>query len=217
MKAIDILIEAESVKPTALENPSNKKVATTTQAAAKINTDTGPTSAAFRNKLNQISGRLGVSTSDLLKIMHFESGLDPARTNDIGATGLIQFLPKTAKKLGTTTAELAKMSAVDQLDYVEKYYRMNQVKPGMDIGDLYLMTYMPAAVQMNKPDDFVLGVDPTSKQWNRTEKVSKPFPNDPTVTLANNWDKNPAFADYATKNNRDYFTVGDIRKYITAR
>jgi hypothetical protein len=216
MKALDILTEADVVTPTALENPTNKKVPAAPQAGAKL-TDTGPASAAFRNKLKQIAARLGVSTSDLLRIMHFESGLDPARTNEIGAVGLIQFLPKTARNLGTTTAELAKMSAVDQLDYVEKYYKMNQVKPGMDLGDLYLMTYMPAAVQMNKPDDFVLGINPVSTAWNKADKYGRPFPNDPAVTRANNWDKNPAFANYAKKNNKDYFDVGDIRKYITAR
>jgi hypothetical protein len=205
MKAFDILHEANAIKPTP---PAGAK------AGAKFSDDQGPSSPAFFNKLKQISARLGVSTSDLLRIMQFESGLDPSRTNDIGATGLIQFLPKTARNLGTTTADLRKMSAVEQLDYVEKYYKMNQVKPGMDIGDLYLMTYMPAAVQMNKPDNFVLGINPASAEWNKVEKYGRPFPNDPTVTRATNWEKNPSFRPAPP---RDYFTVGDVKKYITAR
>ena len=39
-----------------------------------------------------------------------------------GATGLIQFLPSTARGLGTTTDALAGMSSVEQLNYVEKYF-----------------------------------------------------------------------------------------------
>lgn len=39
-----------------------------------------------------------------------------------GATGLIQFMPSTAKQLGTTTDKLAAMTEVDQLDYVAKYF-----------------------------------------------------------------------------------------------
>ena len=38
------------------------------------------------------------------------------------ATGLIQFMPKTAKNLGTSTQQLFKMSNVQQLDYVYKYF-----------------------------------------------------------------------------------------------
>jgi len=41
-------------------------------------------------------------------------------TNSIGATGLIQFMPDTAKRLGTSTEALRKMGAINQLDYVFK-------------------------------------------------------------------------------------------------
>lgn len=40
-----------------------------------------------------------------------------------GATGLIQFMPATAQGMGTTTAALAAMSAVQQLDYVQRYFK----------------------------------------------------------------------------------------------
>lgn len=39
-----------------------------------------------------------------------------------GAIGLIQFMPSTAKGLGTSTSALKQMTAVDQLAYVEKYF-----------------------------------------------------------------------------------------------
>ena len=74
---------------------------------------------------------------------------DSSKRNSIGAVGLIQFMPDTAKLLGTTTAKLRAMSAVEQLDYVEKHlvnckrdagYRDNQT---LDSGTLYSLVFLP--------------------------------------------------------------------------
>lgn len=64
-------------------------------------------------------------------------------------------MPKTAAALGTTTDELAKMTAVEQLDYVYKYFKMVGLKPGSNLQDLYMGVFMPAA--MGKGPDHVLG------------------------------------------------------------
>lgn len=110
----------------------------------------------FLPKLDQVARRLGIERDVLLNVMRFESKLDPQAVNPMSrATGLIQFMPRTAGGLGTSVEELYNMSATDQLDYVEKYYKQNGVKPGATVGDLYILTFMPAAA--NKPDDFVLG------------------------------------------------------------
>ena len=117
----------------------------------------------FDSKLQKVANSLGVDKKHLIAIMKAESGMDPAAVNDhSNATGLIQFMPKTARLLGTTVEELKKMSAVDQLDYVYRYYRMVGVQPGMDAGDLYMATFMPAAV--GKPDNFVLGARNSDKK-----------------------------------------------------
>ena len=122
---------------------------------------TKETNAAFKEpyfmeKLKKVASNLGVSEKDLIGIMKHESGLNPRAVNPYSkATGLIQFMPKTARGLGTTIDEIYKMSATDQLDLVEKYYKNNGVKPGNDIGDLYMLTFMPAAI--DKSDSFVLG------------------------------------------------------------
>lgn len=219
MKTIDILNEAPiSVTPTALEKPG------TNQSKKEIPKTSGKGDASsleFFNKLKGIAGRLGVSTSDLLRIMQFETGgsMDPAEgPNGVGAVGLIQFMPDTAKGLGTTTVALQKMTAVEQLDYVEKFYKTNGVRPGMGIGELYLMTFMPAAVKNNKPDGFILGIDPASKRWSPEDKNARPFPSDPkkSLTLANLWRDNPSFTKIplAEKPPRDFFTVGDVKKTI---
>lgn len=110
----------------------------------------------FNGKLEKMAGELGVKKEDLITIMKFESRLDPkARNPYSGATGLIQFMPSTARELGTSTEELSKMSAVEQLDYVFMYFKQKGIKPGMSLGDLYLAVFYPAAV--GKSDNMVLG------------------------------------------------------------
>lgn len=86
----------------------------------------------FEAKLGQVSQALGIDPNWLLNVMAVETSgtFDPAIQNPKSkATGLIQFMPEwskaaTAKALGTTVAELKKMTATQQLDYVQKYFEM---------------------------------------------------------------------------------------------
>ena len=51
--------------------------------------------------------KLNIDPKDLLGIMNSESGLNPQAVNkSSGATGLIQFMPATAKSLGTTVSPM---------------------------------------------------------------------------------------------------------------
>ena len=110
----------------------------------------------FNGKLDKVAKELGVKKEALIAIMKHESGVNPKAVNPMsGATGLIQFMPDTARKLGTSTDELRKMDGVEQLDYVYKYFKMVGVRPGMDLGDLYMAVFMPAHI--GKPEDTVLG------------------------------------------------------------
>lgn len=112
----------------------------------------------FNKKLDKVADALGVSSKDLIAIFKQESGGDPKAVNKLsGATGLIQFMPNTARSLGTTTDELRDMSGVEQLDYVYKYFKMVGVKPGMGLGDLYMAVFMPKYV--GAPDNTPLGVN----------------------------------------------------------
>lgn len=109
----------------------------------------------FNKKLQKIADKLGVAKSDLIAIMRLESGLDHTIQNKKSkAIGLIQFMPDTARSLGTTTDALKNMTAVEQLDYVYKYFVMRGVQPGMKLGDLYLAVFWPAGV--GKPDNYVI-------------------------------------------------------------
>ena len=115
----------------------------------------------FNKKLDKIASALGVESRHLLAIMKMESGVDPSAVNkQSGATGLIQFMPDTASSLGTSVEALRRMSAVDQLDYVYKYFKMVGVKPGMDLGDLYIAVFMPKYVGAD--DSTVLGKEGAS-------------------------------------------------------
>lgn len=73
------------------------------------------------------SERLGINPNDLAQIISFETGgtFDPSQKNLSGgsARGLIQFMPSTARAMGTTTEALAAMSFDDQMLYVEKYLK----------------------------------------------------------------------------------------------
>ena len=112
---------------------------------------------AFKRKTIAIARRLSMDPDHLMAIMAFETGrsFDPSITNRAGsgATGLIQFMPATAKSLGTTTRELAAMSAFDQLDYVEKYLKPYAGRMA-DLPSAYMAVLYPRAV--SQPDDYVL-------------------------------------------------------------
>ncbi|MCI5715070.1 MAG: transglycosylase SLT domain-containing protein [Candidatus Onthomorpha sp.] len=110
--------------------------------------------ATFIAKVKSISARLLIEPDWLMAVMYKESGINEKAVNpNGGATGLIQFMPATAKSLGTTTAALKAMSNVEQLDYVYKYYKPYVTKLN-SYPDLYLATFFPAA--LGKSDDWVL-------------------------------------------------------------
>lgn len=110
---------------------------------------------AFIAKVKEVAAKLGINPNWLMAIMYWESArtFSPSITNSIGATGLIQFMPSTAIGLGTTTAALRQMTAVQQMDYVYKYYLPYKSKITNYI-DCYLVTFFPAAI--GKPDTHVI-------------------------------------------------------------
>lgn len=106
----------------------------------------------FISKVKEISENLQISPDWLMAIMYHESGLDSTIQNSIGATGLIQFIPSTAKWLKTSPEKLKLMSNVEQLDYVYAYYKpfAGRFK---SVYDLFAYSFMTIAV--GKPDDWV--------------------------------------------------------------
>lgn len=107
-------------------------------------------SQGFYNKVVQVAKRIKCNPDDLMALMNSESNLNPASQNpSSNATGLIQFMPTTAKGLGTSVEKLKTMSAEQQLVYVEKYLLEVKKSAGyndtdtIDAGTLYALTFLP--------------------------------------------------------------------------
>src|SRR5690554_3587730 len=87
-------------------------------------------SAEFREVVFTICAALGIDPDYIMACIAWESNetFSPSVKNmaGSGATGLIQFMPKTAIGLGTTVEALARMTAVEQLDYVRMYFKPYQ-------------------------------------------------------------------------------------------
>jgi len=138
-------------------------------------------SPLFRERVAAIALRLSVDPNWLMAAMAFETGnrFSPDVVNArSGATGLIQFMPRTAIGLGTTTELLAKMTAVEQLGKVDEYL-LPFAGSMRSLDDLYMAILWPAAV--GKPDDYVLFAEGGSAYaQNRELDVDK----DKTITKA---------------------------------
>jgi hypothetical protein len=118
----------------------------------------------FVEKVKEIAARVHVEPLDLLAVMSFESGFNPKAVNqDSGATGLIQFLKSTATGLGTTTAKLKEMTAVEQLVFVEKFFAGSKarLKDHHTLEDTYMAVLFPAAI--GKGPDHVLFKKPSKR------------------------------------------------------
>lgn len=120
-------------------------------------------SPAFRSKVIDMSARIGVDPDDLMSCMAFESAetfrADIKNAAGSGAVGLIQFMPSTAKGLGTSIELLSVMTPESQLDYVEKYFKPYSGKM-KNLGDIYMAILWPAGI--GKSDEWVL--------WNQANR-----------------------------------------------
>lgn len=110
-----------------------------------------------RVKVFDIAREMGMQADHLMSAMAFESGesFNPAMKNGAGsgATGLIQFMPATAKEMGTTTAALAAMTVERQLDFVRAYFRPYKGRL-KTLEDVYMAILWPAAI--GQPDSYPL-------------------------------------------------------------
>lgn len=114
-------------------------------------------SETFRDRVWWIADTIEMDPDDLMSCIAWESGRtfrpDIRNQAGSGATGLIQFMPATARALGTTTAALAAMTAEDQLNYVYQYFRPWRGKL-RTLGDVYMTILWPKGV--GKSDSYVV-------------------------------------------------------------
>lgn len=108
----------------------------------------------FAEKVNAICGRIGIDPSWLMACIAFETGrtFKSSTQNPVSkATGLIQFMPSTALGLDTTVGELAAMSEIDQLDYVERYFEPFKGRL-RTLSDTYMAILWPKGVGMREDE-----------------------------------------------------------------
>jgi len=78
----------------------------------------------FLRQVEGVAQRVGAKPEELMGVMSLETmgTFRPSVANpDTHATGLIQFMPRTAQGLGTSIGELSRMTPSEQLPWVEKY------------------------------------------------------------------------------------------------
>lgn len=113
---------------------------------AKIHT---PMPTVFEAKVRKVAELLKVQPEWLMAVMYSECRFDHDKYNlkGSGAVGLIQFMPATAKEMGTSTQAIANMSHEQQLDLVWRYLQAYREKYGdyESLTDLYLAVLYPKA------------------------------------------------------------------------
>ncbi|KPH12683.1 hypothetical protein [Chryseobacterium sp. ERMR1:04] len=140
--------------------------------------------------------------NELMAIMHLETvatfspskkGVSKSGTRFIG---LIQFSEATAKTLGTTYDSLGKMTFIEQMDYVEKYLKVNKDKMNT-IVDFYLQVIKPNAVGNGGNPNYIvfdesINVPDGDGSKTNSEQRSKNIQNEPWVTKYG-YASNPTF------------------------
>ena len=124
--AVEIPPEAPEMLPTSDSRPAYQKInydnPTLQRALQDHRFEPG-----FFPRLEQLCQDLDIHCMSLLSVMHAETGgiFSPTTRNRYnGASGLIQFTNQTARTLHTTLPEIRRMSQVEQLRLVEKYFRV---------------------------------------------------------------------------------------------
>jgi hypothetical protein len=150
---------------------------------------------AFARAVTELAAGLGLDVNSILGVMSSESGIDPQAVNPTGgATGLIQFMPATARALGTTVEALRMMTAVEQLEYVKRFFQphLGRIRKN-EPGDYYMAVFLPAYLGM--PRETKLGVKDSTELMPKT-----------SFTRGKIYAQNSVFDP--TK--RGFFTVGDV-------
>lgn len=112
------------------------------------------------------AGINGLDVDAILDVIRLESGGNPKARNPSGATGLIQFMPETARSLGTTTEEISEMPVEDQVRLAVQYFERSGITADSTPGDYAVAVAAPAFV--GKPDSAVV-YQQGSKAWEQNK------------------------------------------------
>lgn len=167
--------EAGSPSPAASADPSSSASSYTADPAKHKDKYVKTFGEENYNKIRAKEQAAGLPENSLAGVIYFESrGKTDAVNKTSKATGLIQFMPKTAKALGTDIDTIKSMSFDDQLDLSIKYYKQfGNFKNIKSATDLYVRTFYPAMV--NRGDDYVLGSQTSKARAKKIAKQNKAF------------------------------------------
>lgn len=105
----------------------------------------------FEQKVRTVSRKLGIPPEWLMAVMHSESRFDATIRNHkgSGATGLIQFMPATAKDYDITLEKLRNMNHSQQMDFVYDYLndKRKKYRDFENLTDLYIAILYPMALK----------------------------------------------------------------------
>ncbi len=121
-------------------------------------------------KIDEICRKLLCRPVDILVTIYAESKFDTKAVNkNSNATGLIQFMPATARYLGTSVEAIYNMSATQQLEFAYRFYKPATGKL-VSVYEFYSYTFVPISV--GKPNNWVYQWK-TSKGRVSAEEVSR--------------------------------------------
>jgi len=107
-------------------------------------------SLELAQEVANVARRVGVQPEWLANLINAESGFRASAVNKYsGASGLIQFMPDTARGHGTTVEAIRDMSAMQQMPYVEDYLQSKvRSHGGLQTQEkLFLSVFYPAAIK----------------------------------------------------------------------
>jgi hypothetical protein len=75
----------------------------------------------FTSAVSNLAGKYNISESEVYAVIQGESAFNPQATNPSGASGLFQFMPDTARELGTSTEAILAMTPTEQVAVYDQY------------------------------------------------------------------------------------------------
>jgi hypothetical protein len=139
------------------------------------------TSETFRARLCEMGDRLGVNPAWLAAVMSIETAgtfRADIRNRRSHFVGLIQFGPDAARMVGSSCDSLSRMSNVEQLKFVEAFFRP-QAHRIKSVDDAYLAVFAPA--YLGKAPTTPVYVSP-SKAYEQNRELDRS--GDGTITVA---------------------------------
>ena len=148
-----------TTKPSNSSDGTPKDVATTNGACiCKVHNLfwSAKVSCEFRKKVIEICQDLWPNdylamANNLMALMHLETEgtFDPSKVNSLGFVGLVQMGAGAREDLNVSKDKLRNMSAVEQLDWVKRYFQLynNRYKKIDSFLEMYLTILRPASVK----------------------------------------------------------------------